>query len=122
MNHLARHDGEILDACRMLEAKLDEEDEICIRDVVVAVRPRAHPVAAAGLVRVLAAGVEFAVAVPRDVEVVVGELGALVVEALAVGEEFLEGRGVYLVADGVAVDGVADRGVLDLEDAVVVEV
>lgn len=106
----------------MLQAELDEEDEVRVGDGVAAVGPGAHAVAAAGLVRVFAAGVELAVAVAGDVEVAVGEFGAFVVEAVGVGEEFLEGRGDDLVADGVAVDGVFDRGVLDLEGAVVVRV
>lgn len=106
----------------MLQAELDEEDEVRVGDGVAAVGPGAHAVAAAGLVRVFAARVELAVAVSGDVEVAVGEFGALVVEAVLVGEQFLEGRGDDLVADGFAVDGVLDGGVLDLEGAVVVRV
>lgn len=119
---LARHDGEVLDAGDVLEAELEPEHNVCIHDVVAAVGPRAHAGAAARLVGVLAAGVELAVAVAGDVEVVVCELGAAVVEGGGVGDEFLEGGQVELVADGVAVDGVPDGGVEDLEGAGRVEV
>ena len=115
---LARHDGKILHARHMVDAERDPHHQIGIDDAIAASSPRAHARAAARLVRVLAAGVELAVAVAGDVEIVVSELGALVVEALRVGEEFLEGGGVDLVGDGEAVDGVADRGVLDLEGPV----
>ncbi len=82
------------------------------------VRPSAHAGAAAGLVGVFPAGEELVVAVGGDVDVVVGELGALVVEGVGVGEHFLEGRHVDLVGDGLAVDGVAVGYVLDLVSAV----
>lgn len=118
LDDLARHDRKVLDAGDMVETEGDPDDQIGVLDVVPAVGPGAHAGAAARLVGVLAAGVELAVAVAGDVEVVVGELGAFVVEAVRVGEHFLEGGGVDLVADGLAVDGVADGGVLDLEGSV----
>ena len=118
LHDLARHDGEVLHPRDMINPELDPEDNILVDDVVLAVRPGTHTGATARLVGVEAAGVELAVAVGGDVEVVVGELGALVVEGLRVGEDFLEGRGDDLVADGFVVDGVADGGVLDLEGAV----
>lgn len=117
LNNLTRHDGEILHPRHMLQPELHPHDDILIHDRLLAVRPRAHARPAARLVRVLAAGVEFAVAVPRDVDVVVCELGALVVEGVRVGEHFLEGRGVDFIADGFAVDGVAGGLVEDLEAA-----
>ena len=64
----------------MLQAALDPEDEIVIEDVVVPTGPGAHALSAAGLIGVFAPRVQLAVAVLGDVEVVVGELGALVVE------------------------------------------
>lgn len=106
----------------MLQSELDEDDQIRVRDVVVSVGPGAHAVPATGLVCVFAAGVEFVVAVFGDVDVVVGEFGALVVEAVVVGEHFLEGWGDDFVADRLAVDGVLDGWVLDFEGAVVVAV
>ena len=115
---LTGHNREILDPRAMLQAELHEQHEIRVGDVFLAVRPRAHALPAAGLVGVFPARVEFAVVVADGVEVVVGELGALVVVAFGVGEHFLEGRGVDFVGDGFVVDWVADGGVLDLEDAV----
>ncbi len=55
--------------------------------------------------------------VPGDVEVVVGEFGALVVEGGGVRDHFLEARRVDLVADGFAVDGVPGGFVQDFEGA-----
>ena len=114
---LAGHDGEVLGAGDVLEAELEPEDDVGVGDGVAAGGPGAHAGAAARLVRVLAAGVELAVAVPGHVEGVVGELGALVVEGVRVGDHLLEGRGVDLVAYGLAVDRVAGGLVEDLEGA-----
>lgn len=58
------------------------------------------------------------VAVFDGVDVSVGELGAFVVEAVFVGEDFLEGWSHDFVGDGLGVYGVEDGGVLDLEGAV----
>lgn len=118
LDDLARHDGKVLDSGDVVDPKRDPNHQIGVLDLIPAVRPGTHAGPAARLVGVLAAGVELAVAVLGDVDVVVGELGAFVVEALRVGEHFLEGGGVDLVADGLAVDGVADGGVLDLEGSV----
>lgn len=114
---LAGHDWKILRAGDMLDAELDPDDDVVIDDVVLAVGPGADAGPAAGLVGVFAAGVEFAVAVGGEVEVVVGELGAFVVVGVFVGEHFLEVRGVDLVGDRLSVDGVEGGGVLDLEGA-----
>lgn len=117
LDDLARHDGEILRAGHVLEPKLQPDDNVRVHDGLRAPGPRAHPGPAARLVRVLAPGVELAVAVAGDVDVVVGELGALVVEGGRVRDHFLEGRGVDAVADRFAVDGVAGGFVEDLEGA-----
>ena len=114
---LAGHDGEVLGAGDVLQAELEPEDDVGVDDGVAAGGPGADPGPAARLVRVAAAGVELAVAVPGDVEVVVGELGALVVEGVRVGEHLLEAGDVDAVADGLAVDGVAGGRVEDLEGA-----
>lgn len=106
----------------MVDTELHENDQIVIDDTLSPLRPAAHTRASARLVGVLAAGVEFVVAVLDGVDVAVGELGALVVEAVLVGEDFLEGRGVDFVGDGFAVDGVAHGGVLNLEGPVRVRV
>lgn len=120
---LGRHDGPILGAHDMLHPELDPHHDVVAlairaRDGVLPIGPGAHALAAAGLVGVHAAGVELAVAVLGHVDVVVGELGALVVEGLGMGEHLLEGRGVDLVGDRFAVDGVEGIRVGDLEDAV----
>lgn len=117
LDDLARHDREILHPRDMLQSKLHPHDDVLIHDRLLAVRPRAHPGPAARLVRVPAAGVQFAIVVFCDVEVVVGELGAFVVEGVRVCEHFLEGRGVDFVADRFAVDGVAGGFVEDFEAA-----
>lgn len=117
LDDLARHDGEVFDPRHVLQPELHPQHNVRVHDGLPPVRPRAHAGAAAGLVRVLAAGVEFAVAVPGDVDVVVREFGALVVEGGRVRDHLLEGRGVDLVADGFAVDGVPGGFVEDLEGA-----
>ena len=106
----------------MIDPERDPHHHIRIFDIVPAIRPRPHPRPPARLVRILAARVKLAVAVFGDVDIVVGELCALVMEAVGVGEHFLKGRGVDFVGDGFAVDGIEDGGVLDLERAVGVEV
>lgn len=117
LDNLTRHDWEIFHARHMLQSELQPHDYILVHDGLLAVRPGAHPGPAAGLVRVFAAGVELAVVVSGDVDVVVCELGAFVVEGVDVGEHFLEGRGVDSVADCFAVDGVAGGCVEDFEGA-----
>lgn len=106
----------------MVDSKLHEDNKIVVDDPLPALRPAAHARAATRLVRVLAAGVQLVVAVLDGIDVAVGELGALVVEAVGVGEDLLEGWGVDFVGDWLAVDGVAHAGVLDLEGAVRVRV
>lgn len=96
---------------------MQPQHDVGIQDVVAAVRPRAHARAAARLVCVFAAGVELAVAVARDVEGAVCELGAAVVKGCGVGDEGLEGGQVEFVTDGEAVDGVAGGRVEDFEGA-----
>ena len=117
LDDLARHDGEILDACHVLQAKLHPHDDILVHNGLLAIRPRAHAGAAARLIRVLAAGVEFAVMVFRDIDIVVGEFRAFMVERVGVGEHFLKAWGVDFIADGFAVDGVAGGFVEDFEGA-----
>ena len=117
---LTRHDREILRARRVLQPELHVQHQILIDDVFIPPGPRAHAGAAAGLVGVFATGVELAIGVLGDVEVVVGELGAFVVVGVWVRENFLEGRRVDFVGDWLSVDGVADGGVLNFEDAVAV--
>ena len=114
LHDLARHDGEVLDPGDVLQAELHPDDDVGVHDAVLAVRPRPDPLPAAGLVGVLPAGVQLAVAVSGDVDVVVGELGALVVEGVRVGEHFLEVWRVDLVRDRFAVDGVDGVRVGDL--------
>ena len=122
LEDLAWHDGEVLDARHVVDAKLHEQHDVSVDDVVVSGRPRPHAGAAARLVRVLAAGVQFAVPVGSDVDAVVGEFGTLEVEAVLVGKKGLEGRGHDLVCDRLAIDGVALGGILNLEQSVLREV
>ena len=102
----------------MLQPKLHKDHNVRVDDVVLACGPSSDPVPTAGLIGVAARGIELVVAVARDVEIVVRELGALEVEGVLVGEDLLKGRGVDPVADWFPVDGVSDGGVLDLEGAV----
>ena len=122
LDDLAGHDGEVLNACHVLQPKLQPQHDILVDDLVLAVRPRPHTSPAARLVRVFAAGVQLAVAVPGHVEIVVGELGALVVEGVGVSDHFLEAGEMDLVADRFAVDGVAGGVVENLEGAGRVEI
>lgn len=94
--HLARHDWEILDARDMVDAELNEDNEIVVDDVVFAIRPVAHAGTAAGLVGVLSATVQLVFTVLDSVDVVVGEFGSLVIEAVGIGDDLLEkARGSY---------------------------
>ena len=102
----------------MVDAELDKDNQIVVDDVVFAVRPAAHAGTTARLVRVLSTAVKLVFAVLNGVDVVVGELGPLVVEAVGVREDFLERWRVDLVSDRFAVDWVPDAGVLDLEGSV----
>lgn len=122
LEDLAGHDGEVLDARNMVDAELHPHDNVLVPDAVLAGGEAAHARAAARLVRVPPARVQLAVAVGGDVDVVVGELGALEVERARVREHLLERRRVDLVRHGLAVDGVAHRRVLDLEHPVRVRV
>ena len=121
---LARHDGEILDARDVVDAELDEDDEIfaCVAtcNIVVSCRPGPYARTAAGLVRVPAASIQFAIRVFRDVDILIRELGAFVVVGFGATKHFLEGRGHDLVGDGFAVDFVALVRVNDLEGAICV--
>lgn len=90
----------------MLKSELHPHHDIGIDDVILAVGPGADTLPAAGLVGVFPTCVEFAVAVGGEVDVVVGELGAAVVEGVRVGKHLLEIGGVDLVGDGLVVDWV----------------
>ena len=116
--NLARHDGEILHTRHMLQPKLHPHNHILVHHVILAVRPRAHPLPAAGLIRVFPACVQLAVAVSGDVEIVVGELGALVVEGFRVRDHFLEIGRLDLVRDCLAINWVQRVRVADLVGAV----
>lgn len=99
LHNLTGHDGEILDAGHVVYSELDVDDDVVVEDVFVAGGPGSHACAAAGLVCVLASGVEFAVDVFDDVDVMVCEFGAFVVVAVCVGEHVLEWWSVDFVAD-----------------------
>ena len=118
LEHLARHDGEVLDPRHVVDPELHPHHDVGVEDAVVAACPAAHPRPAPRLIGVPAAGVELLVTVGGHVDAVVGELGAGGVEGGGGREEGLEGGGVDLVGDGFGVDGVEGVGVLDLEDAV----
>jgi len=148
--HLARHHGEVFNAWNlrrkpelatvvrkrqassvhgvmlaktyMVDSKLNKDNQIVVDDVVFTIRPIAHASAAARLVRVLSATVQLVFAVLDGVDVVVGELGSLVVEAVVVGQNLLERRCMDLVSHWLAIDRVSYRRVLDLEGTVGVRV
>ena len=121
---LARHDRKVLDSGYMVDSELAKDGDVLAGrptgDVVVSVGPGANTCAAAGLVRVPAAGVELSVGVLGDVDVVVGELGPLVVETLWGAKDVLEGWGVDFVTDCFAIDSVAAVRIDNFEDAVCV--
>lgn len=120
LDDLTRHDWEVFNSGDVVDAELDKDNKIFVDDVVFAVGPAAYTSATTGLVCVFAAGVEFAVAVLDSVNVAIGELDTLVVEAVFVGDTLLESWGVDLVGDWLVVDGIENVGVLDLEGAVCV--
>lgn len=106
----------------MVDAELNEDNEIVVDDVVFAIRPVAHAGTAAGLVGVLSATVQLVFTVLDSVDVVVGEFGSLVIEAVGIGDDLLERWRVDLISDRLAIDRVANSGILDLERAVGVRV
>lgn len=106
----------------MVDAKLDKDNEVVVDNAIVALRPRSHSRVAAALVGVAATGIKLAVAVLDGVDVAVRKLGALVCEAVLVGQALLERRRVDLVRHGLVVDGVAHGAVLDLECTVLVRI
>ena len=102
----------------MLQPKLHIHHEISIDDVLVTGRPRAYAFTTAGLVGVFSTRVELAVGVLGNVQIMIRELGALVVVAFRVGNHFLKRRRVDLISDWFPIDRVAHSGVLDFENAV----
>lgn len=106
----------------MVDAELDKDNEVVVDDGVFAVGPAADAGAAAGLVGVFATTVELVIAILDGVDVVIGELGALVVEAVMVRKNLLKRRSVDLVCHGLAIDWIADPSVLDLEGTVGIDV
>ena len=52
-----------------------------------------------------------------DVDVVVSELGAFMVEGIGIRDHFLEIRGVDFIADCFAIDGISGGFVKDFEGA-----
>lgn len=125
LEHLARHDREVLDARHVVDAELHKEQNVRVQSRLRAVGPAAHAGATARLVGVQTTGEEVLsdrrqrCVVLDEVDIAVGKLGASVVEGLLVGDHLLEIGRHDLVGDGQPVDGVADGGVLDLEDTVV---
>jgi len=116
------HAASMLVTTYMVDAELDKDNEIVVDNVVFAVRPVAHTCTAPGLVGVLPTAVQLVFAVLDSVDVVVGELGSLVVEAVGVGDDLLERRRVNLVSHGLAIDWISHSSVLDLECPVSVRV
>lgn len=118
LDDLHRHDGEVFNPWYVVDTKLDPDDNVIILHVILTISERTHTGTTARLVGVFSSGVELAVPVGCDVNVVVCELGTFVVERFLVREHLLEGRNVNFVGDGFSVDWVLDGGVLDLEGAV----
>lgn len=112
-DNLARHDGEVLDTHNVLQAELHPDDNIVVDDVFLAISPGTDTGTATGLIGVFAASEELVAVVFGDVDVVVSELGTLVVEGARVGDHLLEGGGVDLVGDWLSVDGVAGEVILN---------
>ena len=120
LDDLAWHNGKILDASGMLEAELHEQDEVRVLNIVPSIRPRPHPRTAPRLIGVFAARVELAVFVLSNVDVVICEFRSFVMEAVRVCDHFLKWRGVDFVADRLAIDWVADGGILNFESSICV--
>ena len=106
----------------MVDAELNKDNEIVINNEIFAVCPVADASAAARLVRVLPAAVQLVFAILNSVNIMIRELGSLVVEAVSIRDNLLERRRVDLVSDRLAVDRVSHGGVLDLEGPVGVRV
>jgi hypothetical protein len=74
---LTRHYREILNARNVVDTRLNIENEVGVLDVLISLCPGPHTSPASRLIRVHAASVQLAVLVLDDVDVVVGELRAL---------------------------------------------
>ena len=96
----------------MLYAKLHPDDNILIDDTLFAVSPGTNAGTATRLIGIFATSEEFVVMIFGDVDVVISEFGTFVVEGAGIGDHFLESRGVDLVCDWFAVNGIAREVVL----------
>src|ERR1700733_1789150 len=106
----------------MINTKLYPDDDIFVFDVVFATSPCSDACAATGLICIPAACIKFSVSVSGNVDIVVGELSALEVEAVGASEDLLEWWHVNLICNWLAIDRIVDRRVLDLEGAVRIDV
>jgi hypothetical protein len=84
LQDLARHDREVFNSGDVVDSSLNVENEVCVFDILVPICPRSHSGASARLVGVQSSRVQLAVAVLDYVDVMVRELGALVVEAVLI--------------------------------------
>lgn len=98
----------------MLYAKLHPNHNVLVDDILFAVSPGTNAGTATRLIGVFAASEEFVVMVFGDVDVVISELGTFVVEGAGIGNHFLESRGVDLVCNWFAINGIAGEVVLYL--------
>jgi len=102
----------------MIYSKVDPYNHVCVLDVLFSIGPCSYASTTSRLVGVLAACIQLSVLVFSNVDVVIGELGSLVMEAVAVCQHLLECWCVDLVRHWLAVDRIPDCSVLNLEDSV----
>ena len=91
----------------MIYAKLRPDDDILVNNIVFPLRPGPYARTAAGLVGIRSSGIQLSVGVLGNVQVMIGKLCALGVEAVWMGEQLLEGWERELEAFHLAVDEVA---------------
>ncbi|RDL38691.1 uncharacterized protein BP5553_03031 [Venustampulla echinocandica] len=116
-NPLDGHDREVLRPRVVREAKRVPEHHIGIADVVVAGGPHLDPAALAALVRVVAGGIQLAVAILGDPHGMLGVARAAGVEAVLGHDDRLARHGLDLVGDVMAAHAVDHAVVADLEHA-----
>src|ERR1700760_1469805 len=103
----------------MVDPKLYIEHKILIPNINFSCCPKGHTRPSTALICVPSSCIQFVLAIGYSINVVIGELGSLVVEAGWVGEKVLERWHRDLVPNSVAVDRVELGAILNLKGPVV---